>query len=988
LFTKVLPFRLSHMSIKTKLRLGAAVTICFAVVVALTVFMANRKIEEAARRDRFAERVIEDVLNLNALGSEYLLLKQARPRVQWHLKHASLGKVLSVEMRGDQEEEALLAELRSNHEQMKRLFDMASERIETGRSAPENGSLPYHEMTEGVIAQLVARSELMASDASLFRRKSERQVDAARRVSLIFVFVSAIMLTLSASVSATLFAKSIGGSVGALKQGTQRIASGDLGYRLGMSAKDELGDLGRSFDYMTEQLQTVTVTKDSLLREIEERKRAEDSLRQSEERFRSYFDLGLIGMAIASPAKGITEVNEKMCEILGYDRSELLQMTWEELTHVDDLAADIAYFNRVLAGEIDGYSIDKRFVRKNGQIIDATIAVRCVRRADKSVSYFLALLQDITDRKQAEEQVRKSRDELELRVQERTAELEQQTRLLDAEIGDLNILHDLSMKYLRGGDTQSLLQEVVEAAIAITRADRGNMQLQDPSSGRLKIVVHSGFGADFLQFFDSVGEGEAACGTAMGRMERVIVEDVSKSNIFSEAALNVLLQEGIRAVQCTPLVTRHGRFVGMMSAHFNRVHAPAERELRVIDILARQASDILERARAEEEQGRLEAQLRQTQKMEAIGTLAGGIAHDLNNVLAAIIGFTEMVIDDVSDNADARHKMEQVLKASFRGRDLVRQILAFSRKAEGERKEVSLTSLVKETHVLLRAALPSTITMDLAVTTNDDYVRGDLTQLQQVLMNLATNAAYAMRDDGGLLTIGVSSVTFSERSLLPDADMEPGTYVKLTVKDTGTGMTEEVRRRLFEPFFTTKEPGQGTGMGLAVVYGLVKSHGGAVTVQSEIGQGSVFEVFLPQAQKPEKTKETTTTSVPTGTERILFVDDEELIVETARSVLTGLGYRVTTAQHGSEAWNLFVEDPFRFDLVITDQTMPSVTGVTLAQKMLEVRKDIPIILCTGHSDSVSPEKAQDIGIRAFVMKPATRKELAEIIRRVLDTQTG
>jgi CheY-like chemotaxis protein len=219
--------------------------------------------------------------------------------------------------------------------------------------------------------------------------------------------------------------------------------------------------------------------------------------------------------------------------------------------------------------------------------------------------------------------------------------------------------------------------------------------------------------------------------------------------------------------------------------------------------------------------------------------------------------------------------------------------------------------------------------------------------------------------------------------------MGPGTYVKLTVKDTGTGMTEEVCRRIFEPFFTTKQQGQGTGMGLAVVYGLVKSHGGAVTMQSETGQGSTFEVFLPQAQKPEaKTEETTTKVLPTGTERILFVDDEEMIVETAQRMLSGLGYRVTTAANGTDAWSLFVEDPFRFDLVITDQTMPAVTGILLAQKMLEVRKDVPIILCTGHSDSVSGEKAQNVGIRAFVMKPVTRKDLAETIRGVLDTQTG
>jgi len=384
----------------------------------------------------------------------------------------------------------------------------------------------------------------------------------------------------------------------------------------------------------------------------------------------------------------------------------------------------------------------------------------------------------------------------------------------------------------------------------------------------------------------------------------------------------------------------------------------------------------------------VEAQLRQAHKMQAIGTLAGGIAHDFNNILAAIIGFTEMVLDDVAENVDVHHKMEQVLKAGFRGRDLVKQILAFSRKTEGQRKEVSLTPLVKETHALLRSSLPSTIQMPLVITTGDDYVVADPTQLQQVLMNLATNAAHAMRENGGQLTIEISSVSYPHSSILPDPDMEPGAYVKLTVKDTGIGMSDEVRQRIFEPFFTTKEKGKGTGMGLAVVYGIVKAHGGAISVQTEVGQGSTFEVFLPQAQGPKAHKEEASTfALPTGTERILFVDDEELLVEMARGMLEGLGYHVTVAANGTEAWNLFLEDPSRFDLIITDQTMPDLTGLALAQKMLKVRKEMPIILCTGHSEMASAEKAREIGIRAFLMKPLMRKELAESIRRVLDGRT-
>jgi PAS domain S-box-containing protein len=406
--------------------------------------------------------------------------------------------------------------------------------------------------------------------------------------------------------------------------------------------------------------------------------------------------------------------------------------------------------------------------------------------------------------------------------------------------------------------------------------------------------------------------------------------------------------------------------------------------LNDVEALCIVATDLTEQKRAQEFLLESEARLRQSQKMEAMGALAGGIAHDFNNILAAIIGITEMVLDDVSDNPFVRQRLERVLQASFRGRDLIRQILAFSRKSAGERKQFGLTSLIQEMHGLLRSTLPTTIRMPLAIRTSDDYVLADPTQIEQVLVNLVTNAAYAMRD-GGQLTIGVSSVTFPRGSLLPDPDLEPGSYVKLTVKDTGTGMTEEVRQRIFEPFFTTKEQGKGTGMGLAVVYGIVKSHGGAITVKSEVGQGSIFDVFLPQAQKPEVTKgEETTSTLPTGTERILFVDDEELLLETMRCVLASLGYHVTVAQHGTEAWSLFLEDPSRFDLVITDQIMPDTTGLALAQKMLRVRKEMPIILCTGYSEMVSVSKAKEVGICEFFMKPVTKKELAETIRKALD----
>jgi PAS domain S-box-containing protein len=382
------------------------------------------------------------------------------------------------------------------------------------------------------------------------------------------------------------------------------------------------------------------------------------------------------------------------------------------------------------------------------------------------------------------------------------------------------------------------------------------------------------------------------------------------------------------------------------------------------------------------ERTRVEEQLRQSQKMEAVGTLAGGIAHDFNNMLAAIIGNAELAMDDVPEEMTARHNLDQIFKAGMRARGLVRQILTFSRKAEHERKPIALAPLVNETFKLLRASLPTTIEMRLNIDTVSDVVLADPVQIQQVLMNLCTNAGDAMRDTGGRLEVSLADTVLG--GPLPEEGMQPGTYVTLTVSDTGHGMDEDVKSRIFEPFFTTKERGQGTGMGLAVVYGIVQSHQGVITVMSQPEQGATFTVYLPRHTSGEKADEPTSRPVPKGRERILFVDDEEMLVEMAEGMLGHLGYRVTGTTDSMSALQTFAQDPGAFDLVLTDHTMPQMTGAVLAQKLKEIRPDIPVILCTGYSETISKEKAESMGIDGFVMKPLSRNELGEVVRRVLD----
>ncbi|OPY81237.1 MAG: Blue-light-activated protein [Syntrophorhabdus sp. PtaU1.Bin153] len=382
-------------------------------------------------------------------------------------------------------------------------------------------------------------------------------------------------------------------------------------------------------------------------------------------------------------------------------------------------------------------------------------------------------------------------------------------------------------------------------------------------------------------------------------------------------------------------------------------------------------------------QRQLEEQLRQAHKMEAIGTLAGGIAHDFNNILAAIIGFSEMVEEDLPPASPSLPRIQRVLRAASRGRDLVRQILAFSRKTEPTRTPVPLSPLVEETAQLLRASLPATIAIKLSMRATKDAVVASPAELQQILMNLCTNASFAMREKGGILRISITNIDFEPDSPILDENMEPREYIQLRVTDTGTGMPPEVKKRVFEPFFTTKDVGVGTGMGLAVVYGVVKSLGGAIAVESEPGAGSTFRVFLPVAGTDEKPEDSKFRTAPKGMGHILFVDDEELLREWAQSALERLGYSVTALADSTEALKLFSSDPYRFNLVITDHTMPKLTGLNLARRLLTLRTDMPIILCTGHSDSVTPQKAKEAGIKEFIMKPVTRQELAEAIRRAL-----
>jgi len=398
--------------------------------------------------------------------------------------------------------------------------------------------------------------------------------------------------------------------------------------------------------------------------------------------------------------------------------------------------------------------------------------------------------------------------------------------------------------------------------------------------------------------------------------------------------------------------------------------------------------DITELKQTEEEKNKLQTQLQQSQKMEAIGTLAGGIAHDFNNILGAIIGYAGMMeMFDVPEDSPMRARIKEVLKAANRAKDLVAQILTFSRQTEQERKPVQLNYIVKEALKFLRASLPTTVEIRQNIANEEFIALADPTQIHQILMNLCTNAGHAMLETGGRLTVELSALDLDAQSAKRFPELKPGPHLNLTVSDTGHGMTSEIMERIFDPFFTTKKPGEGTGMGLAVVHGIVKSYEGMITVDSELGKDTTFQIILPRIEMGAVEAATKIApAMPTGTERILFIDDEQSLATLVQEILGRLGYKVVTKTSSREALELFRSQPESFDLVITDQTMPHMTGIELALDMMRIRSDIPVILCTGHSEAATPERIEAAGIRKLINKPLDPYSLAQTIRKVLDNK--
>jgi len=539
-------------------------------------------------------------------------------------------------------------------------------------------------------------------------------------------------------------------------------------------------------------------------------------------------------------------------------------------------------------------------------------------------------------------------------------------------------------------NVSEVLSHLMRHANRVTGSVSSTLMLLDPGTNELVFSVPTGPKSDKLVDI-RIPSGEGIAGWVAETGQYTLVSDVKKDPRFYPN-VDKLTGFKTKSILCVPLKAK-SKLIGVLEV-INKTDGTifTEEDAILLSIFASQAAMSIENARLYgelkdrlQEEREIRKKLAESEKFGALGQLASGLAHDFNNILGAIMGYVEMALYELPEKNPTRQSMEQVLIASHRAKDLVRQILAFSRQNGQERKPILLGSIIKEVSYLLRASIPSNIQLVQDIQTQSSAMLADPTQIHQVLMNLCTNAHHAMKDVGGKLEISLTTLKLSADNVSDYPDLSPGTYLKLSVKDVGQGMDADTLERAFEPYFTTKEKDVGTGMGLAVVQGIVKSHGGTISVQSELGHGTVIDILFPKIEQKILPEKEEIENLPVGNERILFVDDEEPLVDIGKHMLERLGYHVVTKTCPKEALATFSEAPETFNLVITDMTMPFMNGDVFAGKLMKIRSDIPVILCTGHSDLINKEKALTLEIKDFLMKPHTIRDLANTIRKVLDT---
>jgi len=762
---------------------------------------------------------------------------------------------------------------------------------------------------------------------------------------------------------------------------------------------------------------------------------AEMALRQSEEKFRLAFQTSPDSINFNRLSDGrYIDINEGFTKLTGYTREDAIGKNSIDL----NIWYDPKDRERLVkALKSDGYieNLEARFRRKNGKVGVGLMSARVLRLNQEDV--ILSITRDITERKQVEDALRES----EARYHQL---FDASTDAILVRTGE-TIIHanSAAIKLFRANHIGDLVgrryldfvhrDDRAESVERVRRSMRGDWIVPPrehrliTSDGQVLHVESTGvpiqykgetqlFGVfrditERKQVDEKLRETERKYRELAESLPQVIFEVDSKGNLVYlnqtgyalfgytpedlAKGFNVLeafIPEDRERIASDIMLNVQGRKLGRqeytalkkdgskfpVGVHANRVmrdHTATGVRGILIDFTPVKL--------AEEEKKKLEIQLQQAQKMEAIGALAGGIAHDFNNILSAIIGYTELAML----NEGAEHcttELNEALKAANRAKDLVKQILAFSRQTDEERMPVRASLVAKEAVKFIRATIPATIEIKTRIDDKSGSVLANSVELHQIIMNLCTNAQHAIGEQAGLLEVAVQNteIDLSQKNDL--IDLEIGSYVRISVKDTGNGMTRDVMKKIFDPYFTTKKKGVGTGLGLAVVHGIVKKYGGTIKVESELGKGTTFHIYLPKANIAAPIKAEKPKPLMGGSERILFVDDEKMLVEIGQQALQRLGYDVVSRTSPIEALELFKAKPDFFDLVITDKTMPGMTGDGLAKELMSIRPSLPVVICTGYSQTVDQERAKQMGIKAFVMKPILINELAAAVRKALD----
>ena len=768
----------------------------------------------------------------------------------------------------------------------------------------------------------------------------------------------------------------------------------------------------------------ITQTR-SVISDISKRKRAEAKLLESQERYKTLAEMSPAAILVLQKEK-VVYANPEAEKIFGAaSRAKLIGKSIYDLVHPDYIEIVKKRAAHIKKKTTPITPIVQKYIRCDGRIIDVE-AVGVLINYDNKPS-ILSIFRDITQRKHSEEKLRESEE----RYRELFENAGTALRVFDAEtlqIEDVNQasidLHGYSKEELLSlritditadaEETMASIQNAIETGKSIVPVR--NYKKKDGtiftgevhagtflSGGRKKIIgaVHD------LTERIRADEARYLLDTAIEQSaETIMITDETGSIQYINPAFEKITgYQREEVVGQNPNILKSGKqdkgFYTAMWNKLTRGHrwtgnfinkkkdgnffmeeasiSPIRNGSGAITSYVAVKRDITEKIK-------MEAQLRQSQKMEAMGTLAGGIAHDFNNILTSVIGYTELTMRKIDKGSELNENLEEVFKAGKRAKDLVRQILAFSRQSEEERTPIQMSPIVKEAIKLLRASLPSTINIRQDIKSDLSNVMADPTQIHQIVMNLCTNAAHAMDEKGGELKISLSQVELGSEDSGHYVDMIPGHYLKLTVSDTGYGISPANIGLVFDLYFTTKEIGEGTGLGLSVVHGIVKSLGGEITVESKPGKKTVFTVYIPAIQIiPSQEKTAEPEPLPIGKERILFIDDEPVVAKIGKMALEPLGYDVEVRTSSIEALELVRVHPERFDLIITDMTMPQMTGDELTKELIKIRPDIPVILCTGFSNKMSKEQALRIGVRAFIMKPFVIGDLAATVRKVLDS---